>query len=234
MCGRYTLVRLADLADVFPWIRLPEHDPPPRYNIAPTQPVAVVANDGRNVVDFMRWGLIPFWAKDPSIGNRMINARAESLVEKPVFRSALQRRRCIIPASGFYEWRKNRDGTKTPMYIRHKSRRPLLFAGLWERWHAPDGSEVPTCTIITGPANELVRPIHDRMPVILPPEEAARWLEPGEKHPLELMPLLRAYRAQELEAYPVSARVNKPREESPDCIESITDEPKEGEGGLFG
>src|SRR5439155_13144753 len=155
--------------------------PEPRYNIAPSQPIAVVANSGNNQIEFFRWGLVPSWAKDPSIGNRMINARCETLAEKPMFRAALKRRRCLIPASGFYEWKKNPDGkTKTPMYIRMKSGKPFAFAGLWDRWKSPDGSELLSCTIVTGKPNEMVADIHDRMPVILTGDACEKWVDPSE------------------------------------------------------
>jgi putative SOS response-associated peptidase YedK len=135
MCGRYTLIKLADFINIFPWIHLPDELPPPRFNIAPTQPIAAVPNNGKDKVDYFHWGLIPSWAKDPSIGSRMINARAETLAEKPAFRNALKRRRCLIPADGFYEWKKLPDGkTKQPMYIRMRSGQPFAFAGLWEFW----------------------------------------------------------------------------------------------------
>src|SRR5438270_302576 len=140
MCGRYTLILLHDLNTIFPWIDSPD-DPgaPARYNIAPTQPVLAATNDvrpgSRAKFDHLLWGLIPSWAKDPKIGNRMINARAETLAEKPAFRTALRRRRCLIPADGFYEWRKNPDGSKTPMYIHRKDAKPFAFAGLWDHWH---------------------------------------------------------------------------------------------------
>jgi putative SOS response-associated peptidase YedK len=225
MCGRYTLIRLADFTDMFPWIRGPDSDPSPRYNIAPTQAIAVVPNDGKNHVAFFHWGLIPSWAKDPSIGSRMINARAESLAEKPAFRTALKRRRCLIPASGFYEWKKSPDGkTKTPMYIHVTSGKPFAFAGLWETWHSADGSEIRSCTIITGQPNALVKPIHDRMPVILDAESARRWIEPKEVASDNLLQLLKPYPAQKMQAEIVSRAVNNPSHDGPDCIEPVTDE----------
>ena len=225
MCGRYTLIRLADFTDMFPWIRSPLEMPPPRYNIAPTQPIAVIANDGKNQIDYVHWGLIPSWAKDPSIGSRMINARVETLAEKPAFRAALKRRRCLIPASGFYEWRKSGDGkTKTPMYIRMKSGKPFAFAGLWETWHSVDGSELRSCTIITGTPNELIAPIHDRMAVILAPDSYRKWLTAGELAQEELMPLLKPYDAREMEAFPVSRSVNIPKNDLPSCIEPVASE----------
>jgi putative SOS response-associated peptidase YedK len=225
MCGRYTLIRLADFTDMFPWIRAPDDEPPlpaARYNIAPTQPVAVVPNSDEPKVEFFHWGFIPYWAKDRSIGNRMINARAETLAVKPVFKKALSRRRCLIPCSGFYEWKKNPDKTKTPMYIRMRSKKPFAFAGLWERWIAPDGSEVRSCTIITGKPNELVRSIHDRMPVIVRPELYRQWLDPSELPPDQAERMLTPYPSEEMEAFAVSPRVNNPKVDSADCIESIT------------
>jgi putative SOS response-associated peptidase YedK len=219
MCGRYTLIRLADFTDMFPWIRAPQHEVPARYNVAPTQAVAVVANEEKPRVELFHWGLIPSWAKDPAIGNRMINARLETLAEKPAFRNALKRRRCIIPASGFYEWKKNPDGkTKTPMYIRMKGGEPFAFAGLWETWHDPSGSEVRSCTIITGPPNELVAPIHDRMPAILRAEDYKRWIDPNPHEPAELTSILGPYPAGEMEVFAVSSAVNNPRNDRADCI----------------
>ena len=169
MCGRFTLTADPnDLREAFPWVNIPE-GVGPRYNIAPSQPVAVIPNDGQNQLNFFVWGLIPSWAKDPTIGNKMINARAETLTEKPSFRTAFRRRRCLIPASGFFEWKQNPGGkTKTPMYIRLKSGKPFALAGLWERWDSPDGSTVFSCTIITTQPNELMQGIHNRMPVMLP------------------------------------------------------------------
>jgi putative SOS response-associated peptidase YedK len=224
MCGRYTLVRLADFTDMFPWIRAPEQPVPPRYNIAPTQPIAVVPNDGRNQIVFYQWGLVPSWIKDPAVGARTINARAETLADKPMFRTALKRRRCLIPASGFYEWKKSAGGkVKTPMYIRMKANRPFAFAGLWETWHGSDGSELRSCTIITGAPNEVVASIHDRMPVILQQEQYRRWLDPAERAAEELVPLLVPYPAETMEAFAVSPSVNSPSNDTPNCIEPWAD-----------
>src|SRR3712207_4405999 len=191
MCGRYTLINLASLTQAFPWITFPPGDDVSRYNIAPTQPILAVANNRADRFEHFHWGLIPSWAKDPSIGNRMINARAETLAERPAFRTALRRRRCLVPADGLYEWRKEPDGkTKTPMYVRMKGGRPFAFAGLWDVWHAPDGSALPSCTLVTTAPNGLMATIHDRMPVILPESAYARWLEPKERDPAELAALL--------------------------------------------
>lgn len=229
MCGRYTLIKLSDFTDMFPWIRMPEDDPepPPRYNIAPTQPIPiitnVVTNDGKNRVEFVRWGLVPSWAKDVSVGNRMINARVESLASKYAFKHAFRRRRCLIPANGFYEWPMQADGkSKQAMYIRMKSHKPFAFAGLWEVWRDENGNELPSCTIITGPPNDLVKTLHDRMPAILREENYRQWLDPHERAPDELMPLLSPYPAQQMEAYPVSKLVNSPANESAECIQPET------------
>jgi putative SOS response-associated peptidase YedK len=189
----------------------------PRFNIAPTQPVAVIPNDGKNRLDFFVWGLIPSWAKDPSIGNRMINARAETLLEKPSFRNAFRRRRCLVLADGFYEWRKDAHG-KTPMYIRLEDGRPFGFAGLWEYWKSPDGSDVLSCTIITTQPNELMTPIHNRMPVILPEQAYPLWLESGEVDLNSLAGLLKPFTAGPMQAYPVSALVNNPKNDQPQLI----------------
>ena len=222
MCGRFTLTADPnDLREAFPWLNIPEA-PPPRYNVAPSQPVAVIPNDGRNQMDYFVWGLIPSWAKDPSIGNRMINARAETLTEKPSFRTAFRRRRCLIPADGFYEWKQETGGkSKTPMYIRLKSGKPFALAGLWERWDSKDGSTILSCTIITTQPNELMQTIHNRMPVILPPQTYTQWLDPGEPNLADLSGLLQPYPAEEMTAYPVSRLVNSPANDLPACIEPV-------------
>ena len=195
-------------------------DLPPRYNIAPTQQIlAVRQSTGKEVREavFLRWGLIPRWAKDPSIGNRMINARAETLAEKPAFRSAFRSRRCLVPSNGFYEWKKE-EKRKQPYYIRPRGRSSFAFAGLWERWQGPEGSLVESCTLITTEANELISKLHDRMPAILSPSEYALWLDPGVSDSTRLIPLLRPYPAQELEAFPVGAIVSNPRMDDSRCI----------------
>ena len=219
MCGRFTLTADPDqLRAYFPGLAIPE-ELPPRYNIAPSQPVAVIPNDGKGQLNFFVWGLIPSWAKDPKIGNRMINARAETLAEKPSFRAAFRRRRCLIPADGFYEWRQEPgQKRKTPMFIRLESGQPFALAGLWESWHAPDGSNILSCTIITTQPNDLVEKIHNRMPVILPPESYSLWLEPGEADPERLQALLKPYPASEMMAYPVSTLVNNPSNDLAACI----------------
>ncbi|MFO7625559.1 MAG: SOS response-associated peptidase [Anaerolineales bacterium] len=219
MCGRFTMtVDPAQLRDAFPWLDVRE-DWSPRYNIAPTQPVAVVPNRGDNRLDYFLWGLIPSWAKDPSIGNRLINARAETLAEKASFRNAFRRRRCLVLADGFFEWKTEADKKrKQPMYIRLKTGEPFGFAGLWEIWNSPDGSQVFSCTIITTEPNELVSEIHNRMPVILKREDYSSWLDPAEKRPQDLQDLLTPYPSGELEAYPVSTMVNSPANDDPGCV----------------
>ena len=220
MCGRFTLtVDPDELQEAFPWAAIPQGFAP-RYNIAPSQPVAVITNSADKRLDFYSWGLIPSWAKDPAIGNRLINARAETLVEKPSFRTAFRRRRCLIPADGFYEWRADAGSkSKTPYYIRLKSQQPFAFAGLWEIWNSPDGSEIRSCTIITTTPNELMQVIHNRMPVILPLDDYAKWLDPGEPRPEMLQNLLRSYPADEMVAYPVSKLVNSPQNDVIACIQ---------------
>jgi len=221
MCGRFTLtVDPEDLREAMPWLEIPDRFQP-RYNIAPTQPVAVVPNDGKNKLDFFTWGLIPSWAKDPQIGSRMINARAETLTEKPSFRSAYRRRRCLVLADGFYEWKAENQGdrsVKTPMYIRLQSGKPFGLAGLWETWNSPDGSRILSCTIITTSPNSLMQPIHNRMPVIVPDGQISLWLNPGEVEPGDLQSILQPYPSEELVAYSVSRLVNDPANDVAECI----------------
>jgi putative SOS response-associated peptidase YedK len=219
MCGRFTLaITPEQLREAFPWLEASQA-PPPRYNIAPSQPVAVIPNDGNRRLDFFVWGLVPSWSKDPKIGDRMINARAETLAEKPSFRAAFRRRRCLIPANGFYEWKAVPESKrKTPYYIQLKESKPFAFAGLWENWFAPDGSQLLSCAIITTRPNALMEAIHNRMPVILPEAAYETWLSPNEAGPDELLPLLAPYPAAEMQAYPVSTLVNSPANDLPDCI----------------
>ncbi|HWE02392.1 MAG TPA: SOS response-associated peptidase [Tepidisphaeraceae bacterium] len=218
MCGRYTLFRLDQLLKNFPNLRIPP-EMLSHFNIAPTQSVLAIANNHPDQLEIFHWGLVPSWAKDPSAGNRMINARAETLAEKPAFKTALRRRRCLVPADGFYEWRKEGGGIKTPMYIHLKSGEMMAFAGLWDVWHSPDGSMLPSLTIVTTAANPLMASIHDRMPAIVRKDDRARWLTAGEVEPKDMADILRPFPADEMEAYPVSTQVNKPANDSPDCIE---------------
>ena len=223
MCGRYTLASSpTSLTETFPEFEFLD-ELTPRYNITPTQPIAVVPNNGTGRVEFFRWGLIPPWAKDPKIGNRMINARSETLAEKPSFRNAFKRRRCLVLADGYYEWRKEDNGAfKTPFHIRLASEKPFAFAGLWESWR-PSGETEPvlSCSIITCAANELLESIHHRMPVILAQEAYDLWLDPVESHPTTLNHLLAPFPAKEMMAFPVSRLVNRPKNDSPECIRPV-------------
>ncbi len=223
MCGRFT--RSVDLQTIAKRFGVPAMTQEvtssrPRFNIAPTQAVIVVGDDGQRYLTQMHWGLIPSWAKDPAIGNRMINARAETLGVKPAFRVALRKRRCLVVADGFYEWQERGRG-KQPIYIVLRSRGLFGFAGLWDAWTSPDGEEVKSCTIVTTEANELLKPIHDRMPVILTREAEALWLDPTIQDPPRLLPLLTPYPPEEMEVHTVSTWVNNPAHDSPACIEAL-------------
>jgi putative SOS response-associated peptidase YedK len=218
MCGRFTLRTPArDLVEIFELLREPELSP--RYNIAPTQRVAVVRQSGKDrEFAAMRWGLVPSWSKDPKAGPPLINARGETVATKPSFRTAFKRRRCLIPADGFYEWQKTDSKTKIPHYIRMAKDRPFAFAGLWECRQGNDGSALESCTIVTTEANDLMRPLHDRMPVILPEETFAQWLDPKNEDVPELEALLRPYSSTEMTAFPITTLVNSPRNDCPECI----------------
>ena len=221
MCGRFSLFSPGELISRHFGVTI-DHDLDPRYNIAPTQPVAAVRltqDSAAREFTYLTWGLIPSWAKDPKIGSRMINARSETAAEKPSFRAAFKRRRCLIPATGFYEWQRLGE-RKQPMFIHAADGNPFGLAGLWEIWHSPDGSVVHSCTILTTEPNELMAPIHNRMPVIIEPEDYSMWLDPGPS-PQDALHLMRPYPAQMMEAYPVSTAVNNPRNENPQCIEPI-------------
>lgn len=230
MCGRFALKTSAQkLAEVFDFV--PAIPLPPRYNIAPGQPVLAVRQEptGRKAVH-LRWGLVPQWAQDPALGNRLINARAETLASKPAYRDAYRYRRCLIPADGFYEWQPQ-GRRKQPYYIHGVDGQPLAFAGLWEHWQDAHGNELETCTIITTNANEVVKPIHDRMPVILPPHQWATWLTP-DTPAQALAGLLRPLTKEILKAYPVGPQVNRPGMDDVSCLAPPSPAPKD-EGGLF-
>jgi putative SOS response-associated peptidase YedK len=190
----------------------------PRYNIAPSQPVLVLPNTADRQVDHYRWGLIPSWASDEKIGYRTINARAESVASKPAFRSAFLKRRCLVLADGFYEWRAEGKRSKTPFFIRRPDGELLAFAGLWEIWRPEDRDEVRSCTIVTTAANELLAPIHDRMPVVLPPQHFEQWLDPDPQPKAQLLQLLLPLPANELTAFPVSKAVNDVNNDGPECV----------------
>lgn len=220
MCGRYAFFSPAEAVrrvfGALDWSALP----PPRYNIAPTQPVAAIRDDGTGHLEVvpLRWGLLPGWARDPKLAQRMINARAETLAEKPAFRSAFRRRRCLVLADGWYEWQAGAQG-KQPWFIGLASGEPFGMAGLWERWVDPDGGEIAeTCAIITTAAAESIRAIHDRMPVVLPPAAHAAWLDAHGDSTSELQPLLCAPESGLLVARRVSRAVNDARHDGPELV----------------
>lgn len=192
---------------------------PPRYNIAPSQRILAVRQeeDGRRSLAALHWGLVPFWAKDTSIGNRMINARAETLGQKPAFRQAVRKRRCLIPADGFYEWQRT-GSSKQPYYLQMADTQPFCFAGLWESWQPPEDDPLESCTILTTDANDQVRPIHHRMPVILTPEWYDLWLDPAMQDPSRLQGCLHALPNGALRIQAVSSYVNNPRNDDRQCL----------------
>lgn len=226
MCGRFTQERpTSELAEIFEADDLADA-PGGRYNVAPTDEAAVVVRrDDHRAVTAYRWGLIPHWADDPRIGNRMFNARAETLATSPAFRDAFRRRRCLVPVDSFYEWR--REGkVRKPFRVVGADGRPLALAGLWSGWHDRDTGEVRrTFTIVTTGPNEVMRSIHDRMPVVVPPEAWDRWLDPALPDPGELQGLLVPAPDGSLEAYPVSRAVNDVRNDGPGLIEPLDDSP---------
>lgn len=222
MCGRFTLLAPIEticdefeVANSYPLLQ--------RFNIAPTQQVVAVrlasGTESRELVH-LRWGLIPSWSQDPAIGNRLINARAETVAEKPSFRSAIKSRRCLIVADGFYEWEKKPAGKKQPILFRLKHQGLFAFAGLWERWSLDPENPVESCTIITTEANSLLQSIHDRMPVIIPRERIPEWLGANVLSRDRLDSLLVPYPADDMSATPVSTHVNSPRNDDPACIEA--------------
>lgn len=219
MCGRYTLAAAPEaIQQAFDLESVPS-GLTPRYNIAPTQPIPVITNQAPRALTFVTWGLIPSWAKDTSMAAQLMNARAETLAEKPSFRSAYKYRRCLVPADGFYEWMK--DGkTKRPQYIYRRDRAVFAFAGLWERWNSPDGSEVLSATIITTEPNATIAPLHHRMAVILDPADYGTWLD-ANADPAVLQALLRPAPDDLLALHEVSPAVNNARHDSPDMIEPL-------------
>ena len=243
MCGRYTSTStVADLASVFQVDEVRAEPLPPRYNVAPTLPVYAVAltrpkaeepdKGPRRALGTFRWGLVPSWAKDVSVGNRMINARAEGITGKPAYRQAVARRRCLIPADAFYEWqrRTGRDGRpagKLPYAVRRRDERPMALAGIWEFWRHPDEPDAPpvrSCAIVTTRANTLMAPIHDRMPVVLEPDAWAAWLDPTTDMAVVEGLMVPAAEGV-LEAYPVSSQVNDVRNDGPQLLDPLPDPP---------
>ena len=224
MCGRYSLrCKPKAIAEEFDLTEVPPLHP--RFNIAPNQPVAVVRfdrNDGARRLDFLTWGLVPSWADDPDIGNRMINARSESVADKPAFQHPFRTQRCLVVADGFYEWQRQ-DGWKRPFFVHRKDDRPFAFAGLWDCWEK-DEPPIYSCVFLTTGANEVLAPIHDRMPVLLPRTAYDLWLDPGIHDPKRLESLLVPIPAELMEAYPVSRFVNDPGNDVPECIRPIETE----------
>jgi putative SOS response-associated peptidase YedK len=220
MCGRFSMGQgtdgIAGKLSVRPLALLP------RFNIAPTQNAPIVLCDGAREMRLLRWGLIPFWAKDESIGQRMINARAESLLEKPSFKRPFERQRCLVLADGYYEWQK-RGTVKVPFRFTLRDGQPFALAGLWDQWHPSDGQPIATFTIITTAANDLACTVHDRMPVILPPEHYDQWLDPAVTQGARLTPLLQPYSSEAMTCYPVSSLVNNARIDDPRCIEKTSE-----------
>ena len=219
MCGRYTITTSPQQLALRFGASEPAEGLEPRYNAAPSQRLPVITNDHPSEIELFRWGLIPFWAKDPKIGYRMINARLETADSKPSFREAWKKRRCLVLADGFYEWQKTPDG-KVPTRITLHDEEPFAMAGLWESWHDPEGEELRTFTILTTEPNELLAPIHNRMPVILQPDYEREWLS-GVTDEVALSELLGPYPADEMAAYPVSSRVGSPKHDDVGLIVAV-------------
>lgn len=221
MCGRYVLKR-EDLEALLKALGVADpRDFVSRYNIAPTTIIPAVRprlGDTRREAVGLQWGLVPWWSKDPRSGAKLANARAEGIAAKPAFREALRKRRCVVPASGFYEWQ-TVGRLKQPWFFQRRDEQPFLLAALWERWKSPDGVELQTCSLITTTPNDVVRPLHDRMPVILTGPAIDLWLDPAVTEPARIEPLLGPLRSEELKGTPVSARVNSVRHDGPDCLE---------------
>ncbi len=220
MCGRFVLTTTTEqLQQTFGVSDI--SDMGPRYNIAPTQDVLVIRQNagGERYANMLRWGLVPHWAKDASVGNKMINARSETVHEKPSFRNSIRYHRCLIPASGFVEWQPQ-NGNKQPWYIHRKDGAPFAFAGIWDRWKGPEGS-IETCSILTTSANAEVAKIHDRMPVILSSSEFDQWLDREKTDPTGLATLYAPFPADLLQAIPISVKINNPRHDGPDCLEPL-------------
>lgn len=221
MCGRFSLK--APPAQLKAHFCLDEVvDYAPRFNIPPGTDIPVIRQspEGKRVLHLLRWGLVPHWAKDPAIGNRLNNARSEGAAGKPAFRDALRRRRCLVPADGFYEW-KTEGRQKQPYYISLKSGEPLAMAGLWESWRTPEGEILRTCCILTTGPNALMEPIHDRMPVMIDPADYSFWLDPGMAEPEALQPLMVPCRADRMQAWAVSRKVSRSSYDAPDAIEAV-------------
>jgi putative SOS response-associated peptidase YedK len=219
MCGRF--VQISDLREVGKIFQATvEARLQPNYNVAPRQPIAVLMEEGKRKIMEMQWGLIPHWAKDAAIANKLINARSETLAEKPSFRDSFKSRRCLIIADGFYEWQ-SLGGIKRPYFIFMKDKQPFAMAGVYDRWKDHEGKTVTSCTIVTTEANEFMKPLHHRMPVIIAPKDYTLWLDPAAKDSAKLAALLKPWDAKNMEAYEVRAMVNSPVNNTSNCIEPI-------------
>src|SRR5215472_4089996 len=227
MCGRYRLT--AKERWLSSYFNLDPEDVAwaARWNMAPTDEVATIRQDhkaSKRIFSKMRWGLIPYWAKDASISSGTINAMSETAAEKPAFREAIRRRRCLVPADGFYEWKRVVSGRKQPYSIGMADDGLFAFAGLWDRWNDPAGKVLESCTILTTEANALLKDIHDRMPVILSPDDYDSWLDPGETNPAHVADLLKPFDARLMGVYPVSSAVNSVKNDGPECALEVQPE----------
>ena len=230
MCARFQFAPPEDWVEEFGLGEAP--DLPPRYNIAPTQDVMAVraGRDGRRQARLLRWGLVPYWAEDPAVGNRLINARAESVATRAAFRDAFRQRRCLVPAQGFYEWKKF-GRAREPWLVRLKGGGTFAFGGVWDRWAGPQAA-LESCALITTPANALVAPIHGRMPVVIDRRGYEAWLDP-EAEEVDLRPLLAPFPADAMEAFPVSDRVNSTEADGPELSRPVAPASDPGQGRLF-
>lgn len=218
MCGRFVLKdNIKTLSKNFDFDQDDDVLFEPKYNITPGQNVPIIIKEETRKCAIMRWGLVPSWSNDPLIGFQMINARSETVAQKPSFKNSLRKRRCIVPSNGFYEWKKLDNKTKTPYYIKMKNNKPFGFAGLWDTWNK-DGANLTTFTIITTSPNELIKPIHDRMPVILKKEDEDLWLNPDIQNSDKILHLLKPFSSDDMETYEISTYVNNPRNEGEKCI----------------
>jgi putative SOS response-associated peptidase YedK len=235
MCGRYRLSRRKQLVEEYFGAVSGEDDWNPRYNVAPSQPVPTIRQDARECVrklSIMRWGLIPSWAKDPSIGYKTINARAETVATTPSFREPFTSQRCLIPADGFYEWQRN-GKTKQPYCFEVNDGKLFAFAGLWDRWRNPQGEPIESCTILTTKPNSLLADIHDRMPVILSSDNYDLWLDPAFRDTASVAGMLKPFDPSMMRRYPVSTRVNQVQNDDADCVKPLDHEPPPAQSRLF-
>lgn len=225
MCGRLVIDLAPEIiTEIYEIVRKIDRKLNPRYNVAPSQEIPIIREDAEGCREFAfaRWGLIPSWSKDISIGNSLINARSETVAEKPSFRAAFKRRRCVIPTGGFYEWQTQEGKSKQPWFFRMSDGSPMSIAGLWEHWQGSDGQEIESCSILTTSANDLMAPIHERMPVILQQEDHATWLSHNITDNALLQKLCQPCPSNILNSYPVTSMVNSPKNDSADCIAPIS------------